>query len=82
MKDNGNQHFHVEGRERVVMVQLTVNELGLPTDLHIPEPAEEALDTQILAAVGKFRYEPGTLDGKPTPMTVRIHYVVAVGAIY
>jgi len=82
MKDDGNQHVHIEGRERIVMVELTVNQAGQPTDLRIPEPVDDALDVEVLATVGKFRYQPGTLNGRPIPMTVHMRYVVPVGAIY
>jgi TonB family protein len=82
MKDDGNQHVHISGRERTVVVELTVNETGEPTELRIPEPVDDALDVEVLATVGKFRYRPGTLNGRPIPMTVRMRYVVPVGAIY
>jgi TonB family protein len=82
MRDDGNQHVHISGRERVVLVYLTVNEAGQPTDLHIPQPVDDALDVEVLATIGKFRYQPGTLDGKPIPMQVHMHYVVPVGAVY
>lgn len=82
MRDDGNQHVHIAGRERVVLVYLTVNAAGQPTDLNIPDPVDDALDVEVLATVGKFRYQPGTLDGKPIPMAVHMHYVVPVGAIY
>jgi TonB family protein len=82
MRDNGNQHVHVEGRARTILVDLTVNQNGEPTDLRIPQPADDALDVEVLATVGKFRYQPGTLDGKPIPMSVHMHYVVPVGTIY
>jgi TonB family protein len=82
MKDDGNQHVHISGRQRVVTVYLTVNEAGQPTDLNIPEPVDDALDVEVLATVGKFRYKPATLDGKPIAMAVHMHYVVPVGAVY
>jgi TonB family protein len=82
MKDDGNQHVHISGRQRVVTVYLTVNEAGQPTDLNIPEPVDDALDVEVLATVGKFRYKPATLDGKPISMAVHMHYVVPVGAVY
>ena len=82
LKDDGNQHVHVEGRQRVVIVELTVNTAGEPTDLHIPSPTDDSLDVEVLATVGKFRYQPGTLNGKPIAMPVRMHYIVPVGAIY
>ena len=82
MKDDGNQHVHVEGRQRIVTVELTVNEAGQPMDLRIPQPVDDALDVEVLATVGKFRYQPGTLNGKAIAMPVHVHYVVPVGAIY
>ncbi len=82
MKDDGNEHYHVEGRQRVITVFLTVDEAGRPTDLHIPEPIDDALDVEVLATIGKFQYQPGMLDGKPISMPVHMHYVVPVGAIY
>ena len=82
MKDDGNQHVHIEGRRCVVTIYLIVNAAGQPTDLQIPEPVDDALDVEVLATVGKFRYQPGTLDGKVTPMPIHMHYVVPVGAVY
>ncbi len=82
MKDDGNQHVHISGRQRVVVVYLTVDEAGQPMDIHIPEPVDDALDVEVMATVGKFRYEPGTLDGKPVAVPVHLHFVVPIGAIY
>lgn len=82
MKDDGNHHVHIEARRRVVLVELTVNEHGEPTNLHVAQPIDNALEVELLATIGKFRYEPGTINGRAVPVPIRMHYVVPVGAIY
>lgn len=74
--------LHVSGRERVVVVELTVDRAGKQAGLRIAQGVEDALDAGVLAMVGRFRYQPGLLNGKPFPITVIIHYVVPVVAVY
>ncbi len=62
------------GAKRVVVVQMTVDEAGMPRDLKIVKSTEPALDEDILSAVRQYRFQPGTVSGQPTavPLTLQI----------
>jgi TonB family protein len=57
-----------------VVVSLKVDEAGKPTKVQITKSPNANLDGPVLSAVGKFRFEPATLDNKPVavPMTLTL----------
>ena len=64
---------HFEG---TVVFQVLVSEDGLPSKAKIVAPAGKGLDEKALAAVGKYRFRPATLEGMPVPflMFVVVHF--------
>ena len=62
--------------EHTVVLEMTVDQSGKPTNLHIVETATPALNQAVLDTVSQFRYQPGTLNGQPTAFPVKLHYTV------
>ena len=61
----------------VVVISLTVNDQGQPTDLHVERSLGYGLDENALASVGRYRFQPATTrDGTPIPyrLTVEVSY--------
>lgn len=65
-----------------VVVDMTVDETGKPTDLKIAQSADQTLDQNVLAAVSQFRYLPGTLNGEPTAVPVHLQVTISRGTAY
>ena len=62
--------------ERETVVEMTVDATGKPSNLKIVESLGPAMDHNVLAAVGQYRFTPGTLDGAPTAVPVNLHVVL------
>ena len=62
--------------ERKAVVEMTVDATGKPSNLKIVESLGPAMDHNVLAAVGQYRFTPGTLDGAPTAVPVNLHVVL------
>jgi TonB family protein len=62
--------------DHTIVVEMTVDATGKPTNLHIVTPFNAVIDQQVLATVSTFRYKPGTLNGQPTDFPVRLHYTI------
>ncbi len=62
--------------KRTVVVDLTVDATGKPTDLKVVESAGQYTDEDAVAAISKYRFKPGTLDGQPTAVPMRLRYVI------
>jgi TonB family protein len=62
--------------ERSTVVEMTVDATGKPSDLKILKSLGPAMDHNVLAAVGQYRFTPGTLDGAPTAVPVNLHVVL------
>jgi TonB family protein len=60
-----------------VALSFTVDENGVPQDIHVVQGVNPFWDARVLEAVGKFRYRPGTIDSKPTPVDVNLTVSVA-----
>lgn len=60
-----------------VEIELTVTRAGLTKDPKILQSTNPALDKACLAAAAKLRFKPGTINGKPMNVRVRIPYVFA-----
>jgi TonB family protein len=74
-----NPEYSDEARKKkiqgVVLISLTVNEQGQPTDLHVEKSLGYGLDERALACVAQYRFQPATKrDGTP----VAAHIVVEV----
>jgi TonB family protein len=62
--------------ERNTVVEMTVDSTGKPSNLKILQSLGPAMDHNVLAAVGQYRFKPGTLDGAPTAVPVNLHVVL------
>jgi TonB family protein len=62
--------------DHTVVIEMTVDETGKPTNLHIVKPFNAIVDQQVVASVSQFRYKPGTLNGQPTAFPIRLHYTI------
>jgi TonB family protein len=77
-----------ENRNRVsaanltVVVSLTVDETGKPQDVALSQSASPEVDRQVLAAISQARFKPGTLDGQPFALPLRLRVVVERGTEY
>ena len=61
---------------RNTVVEMTVDATGKPSDLKIVKSLGPVMDHNVLAAVGQYRFTPGTLDGAPTAIPVNLHVVL------
>jgi TonB family protein len=69
-------NWKTTGIDRTVVVGMTVDEHGKPTDLKIVRSAGETMDKNVLAAVSQYRFKPGTLDHKPATVPVNLEIVM------
>ena len=59
-----------------VIVDMLVDENGVPTDLKVANSIGSDMDKNILAAVSQYRFKPGTLDHKPVAVPVKLGIVL------
>ena len=62
--------------DRETVVEMTVDATGKPSNLKIVNSLGPAMDHNVLAAVGQYRFTPGTLDGLPTAVPVNLHVLL------
>jgi TonB family protein len=62
--------------QRETVVEMTVDASGKPSNLKILQSLGPVMDHNVLAAVGQYRFTPGTLDGAPTSVPVNLHVVL------
>jgi hypothetical protein len=64
----------VNNIDRLAVVSMVVDATGKPQELKIVRSAGIVLDANVLAAVGQYRFTPGTLNNEPTaiPLTLEI----------
>jgi len=65
---------HIKGFHAESIVSLIVDTNGMPQDLCVVKEAGHGLDRNAVEAVKKYRFKPGTIDGKPVP----VHLSIAV----
>lgn len=66
--------------ERKTKVAMTVDATGKPSELKIVQSLGPVMDKNVLAAVSRCRFTPGTLDGKPTAVPVDLEVVLRTPA--
>jgi TonB family protein len=62
------------GRDALVVLSMTVDEAGKPTNLKVVKSADRFMDQGVLDAVSQFRFQPATLDGQPVSIPVTLDY--------
>lgn len=62
--------------DATVVVSMTVDATGKPTDLSIAQGYGPVVDQEVLNAVSQFRFQPGTLDGQPFALPVRLEVLI------
>jgi protein TonB len=55
-----------------VVLQLVVDEKGMPGQIRVVRPLGLGLDQKAIEAVAKWRFKPGTKDGKPVAVIATI----------
>jgi len=69
-------HWNAGEQEKLAVVKLVIDKDGKPSQLSIVQSLGPAMDNDVLASVGRYRFEPGALNHEPTPiemtLTVRI----------
>lgn len=66
--------------ERKTKVAMTVDATGKPSELKIVQSLGPVMDKNVLAAVSRYRFAPGTLDGTPTAVPVDLEVVLRTPA--
>jgi outer membrane biosynthesis protein TonB len=79
--DDGLAQWDAPGLERKAVISLVVNEKGIPSDLKVVRSVGPVLDHNILEAVKKYRYEPGSLNHQPTAVPVNLEIVIRSSSI-
>jgi TonB family protein len=74
--------YRTTAAENTVVIHMIVDEKGTPTQLQVEQSADPILDKEVLEAVSKFHYQPGTLNGQPVAVPVRLQYQVEPGTSY
>jgi hypothetical protein len=62
--------------DRKTVVEMTVDATGKPSNLKIIQSLGPLMDHNVLAAVGQYRFTPGTLDGAPTTIPVNLQVIL------
>jgi protein TonB len=58
--------------EGAVLLQIVIDEKGIPTEPEALRSLDKGLDQKAIEAVKKWRFKPGTKNGKPVPATAKI----------
>jgi hypothetical protein len=66
--------------DRKTKVAMTVDATGKPSELKILQSLGPVMDRNVLAAVSRYRFTPGTLDGAPTAVPVDLEVVLRTPA--
>jgi len=66
----------IPGRDSLVVVEMTVSEVGKPTALKVVKSADPFTDQGVLDAVSQYQFTPGTLDGTNVAVPVTIAYTI------
>lgn len=68
--------YPTEGKEAhlsgVCLVGLTVDQQGMPQDVHILRSLRPDFDRNAVAAVREYRFKPALSDGKPVSRQIKV----------
>lgn len=68
----GNYPVSVIPTDGKIGLSLTVDENGVPQDVHIVQGVNPFVDARVVEAVRKLHYRPGTIDAKPTSVDLNL----------
>jgi protein TonB len=70
--------MHVSG---TTVLWLIVDEQGRPAEIYVASPLGYGLDDQAVDAIGRWRFRPARLNGRPvrTQMTVAVNFKTPTG---
>jgi len=71
-----NWAYHVAGIDQVAVVSMLVDANGVPSDLKIVKSVSPEMDKNVLAAVSRYRFQPGTLNNAPTAVPVKLEITI------
>lgn len=74
--DGASWAWNVSGIDRTAVVSMLVDEKGVPSDLKITRSVGADMDKNVLAAVKQYRFQPGSLNHKPTAVPVNLEVVI------
>ncbi len=75
-------HNHLLAKDVTVVVQFVVEPTGKAENASIAQSAGQDIDKEVLEAVREARFQPGTLDGQPFALPIRLEVVVQHGSQY
>lgn len=75
-------HDRLLANGATVVVNLVVDASGKVGELTIAQSANPVIDKEVLDSVAKYRFQPGTLDGQPFALPVRLEVFIEHGAQY
>ena len=58
--------------EGAVLIQMVIDENGVPTEPKVVRSLDKGLDEKALEAVKQWRFKPGLREGKPASVTANI----------
>jgi TonB family protein len=73
--------WRFSGKDKKVVISMTVDKTGKPSNLKIDESAGDELDQDVLNAVSQYRFKPGTLNNQPTEVPVKLEIIVKAPTI-
>lgn len=62
----------IKGIDAICLIGLTVDQYGIPYNLHILKPANYGLDHNALIAVSRYRFKPAMKNTEPVPVLITI----------
>jgi TonB family protein len=57
-----------------VVLRLTIDATGVPTEVTVEQPAGHGFDEAAVAAAKRFRFRPAEVDGQPAPVQILYKY--------
>lgn len=58
--------------EKIAVVKLIVDPTGKPSQVQVVQSLGAGMDNDIVAAVSRYRFQPGMLNNQPVPITVNL----------
>lgn len=68
--------WRATGDDKKVVVSLTVDKTGKPSNLKIEKSTDPDLDQNVLNSVSEYKFKPGTLNNQPTAVDVDLEVVI------